>query len=62
MYDSRTDSAVKLYKDSIGPDSIDSHSVAEFYKYDSGGRTFKAVPTKTFGRSIHAIAISGFKK
>lgn len=59
VYDEELDRAVKLYKDSIGPETINSASVAEFYKYDSGGRTFKAVPTKSFGKSIHALAISG---
>ena len=62
VYDQVSDTAVKLYKDSLGPDLIDASTVAEFYKYDSGGRTFKAVPTKNFGKSIHALALGGFTK
>jgi hypothetical protein len=59
IYDEESGKAIKLYKDGIGPEIIESTAVAEFYKYDSGGRTFKAVPTKSFGKSIHALAISG---
>jgi hypothetical protein len=59
VYDEESERAIKLYKDGIGPEIIEAASVAEFYKYDSGGRTFKAVPTKSFGKSIHALAISG---
>ncbi|KAJ3198023.1 putative deoxyribonuclease tatdn3 [Entophlyctis luteolus] len=39
-----------------GPSSICASDVLEFYKYDSGSRTFKVVPTKSFGVSVHAIA------
>lgn len=37
---------------------LDPEEVVEFYKYDSGARTFKALPTKSFGRSVHAVALA----
>ncbi|KND03797.1 uncharacterized protein SPPG_01254 [Spizellomyces punctatus DAOM BR117] len=55
-YDPELDHALRLY--GVGPDVLDTHSVAEFYKYDSGARTFKSLPTKSFGRSVHGVAIA----
>ncbi|KAJ3223327.1 Calmodulin-regulated spectrin-associated protein 1 [Chytriomyces hyalinus] len=40
-----------------GPSSISEEDVMEFYKYDSGSRSFKVVPTKSFGVSVHAVAL-----
>ncbi|KAJ3281196.1 hypothetical protein HDU76_008976, partial [Blyttiomyces sp. JEL0837] len=42
---------------STGPETLDTDDVLEYYKYDSGSRSFKAVPTKSWGKSIHAVAI-----
>lgn len=57
-WDPLLDQTVKVHSGSLGPNVIDPNSVLEYYKYDSGARTFKPVPTKTFGRSVHAVAIS----
>ncbi|KAJ3076513.1 putative deoxyribonuclease tatdn3 [Podochytrium sp. JEL0797] len=40
-----------------GPNSIAEEDVLEFYKYDSGARAFKVVPTRSFGCSVHAVAV-----
>ncbi|KAJ3021579.1 Calmodulin-regulated spectrin-associated protein 1 [Thoreauomyces humboldtii] len=56
-YDPHLDQALKIHPGTQGPDVLDTSSVLTFYKYDSGARTFKAVPTKSFGRSVHAVAI-----
>ncbi|KAI9350883.1 hypothetical protein BDR26DRAFT_1003689 [Obelidium mucronatum] len=40
-----------------GPNSISEQDVLEFYKYDSGSRSFKVVPTRSFGASVHAVAL-----
>ncbi|KAJ3411880.1 Calmodulin-regulated spectrin-associated protein 1 [Chytridiales sp. JEL 0842] len=39
------------------PDSLTDEDVMEFYKYDSGTRSFKLLPTRTFGLSVHAVAV-----
>jgi hypothetical protein len=36
---------------------IDPRAVVSFYKYDSGARTFKPIPTKSYNRSVDAISI-----
>ena len=56
-WDSLLDQTIKVYAGSQGPDIISLNSVLEFYKYDSGARTFKPIPTKSFGSSVHAVAI-----
>ncbi|KAL2919579.1 hypothetical protein HK105_200491 [Polyrhizophydium stewartii] len=56
-WDPVLDQTLKVYAGSLGPNVLDSSSVIEFYKYDSGARTFKTVPTRSFGRSVHAVAI-----
>jgi hypothetical protein len=61
-YDAASDQAFKVYTGTQGPDIITADKVSEFYKYDSGGRSFKVIPTKSFGTSVHAIALSDFKK
>ncbi|TPX63387.1 hypothetical protein SpCBS45565_g06658 [Spizellomyces sp. 'palustris'] len=55
-YDPELDQALRIY--GVGPDVLDTNSVAEFYKYDSGARTFKSLPTKSFGRSVHGVAVA----
>eukprot|EP00842_Homolaphlyctis_polyrhiza_P002884 jgi/Hompol1/3597/HPOL_003297-RA len=57
-WDPTLDQTLKTYSGSLGPNILDTSQVVEFYKYDSGARTFKAVPTKSFGRSVHAVAIA----
>ncbi|KAH6577478.1 hypothetical protein BASA62_000855 [Batrachochytrium salamandrivorans] len=56
-WDPVLDQTFKVYGESIGPSSLDSTQVLEFYKYDSGARTFRVVTTKSFGRSVHAVAV-----
>ncbi|KAJ3160887.1 Calmodulin-regulated spectrin-associated protein 1 [Geranomyces michiganensis] len=56
-YDPRLDQALKIHPGTQGPDVLDTSNVLTFYKYDSGARSFKPVPTKSFGRSVHAVAI-----
>jgi hypothetical protein len=56
-WDSSLDQTLKLYSGCSGPTEIDPRAVLVYYKYDSGARTFKEIPTKTFGRSIDAVAI-----
>ncbi|KAJ3154000.1 Calmodulin-regulated spectrin-associated protein 1 [Geranomyces variabilis] len=56
-YDPRLDQALKIHPGTQGPDVLDTANVLTFYKYDSGARIFKPVPTKSFGRSVHAVAI-----
>ncbi|KAI9354374.1 hypothetical protein DFJ73DRAFT_312687 [Zopfochytrium polystomum] len=41
------------------PGRLDEADVAEYYKFDSGSRTFKALHTRSFGRSVHAVATRG---
>ncbi|ORY44546.1 hypothetical protein BCR33DRAFT_717059 [Rhizoclosmatium globosum] len=41
----------------VGPNTIAESDVLEYYKYDSGSRSFKALPTKSFGVSVHAVAV-----
>ncbi|KAG5459944.1 MAG: microtubule-binding calmodulin-regulated spectrin-associated-domain-containing protein, partial [Olpidium bornovanus] len=48
-YDAKTSEVLKVY--GTGPMSLTGAQVAEFYKYDSGSRSFKTVPTKSFGIS-----------
>jgi hypothetical protein len=40
-----------------GPDSLEAGDVIEFFKYDSGTRSFKTLPTTHFGMSVCAVAI-----
>ncbi|KAJ3417175.1 Calmodulin-regulated spectrin-associated protein 1 [Chytridiales sp. JEL 0842] len=40
-----------------GPDSLTETDVLEFFKYDSGTRSFKILPTKSFGMSVSAVSI-----
>lgn len=58
FWDKQLDQTVKLYSGSAGPTVLDPLSVTAFYKYDCGARTFKAVTTRSFGISVHAVAIS----
>ncbi len=60
--DTECSKAIKVYMQSQGPDVVEASGVAEYYKYDSGGRTFKVVPTRSFGKSVHALALSGAVK
>lgn len=57
FWDHNLDQTLKLYSGSSGPTELDPRAVIEFYKYDSGARTFKPIPTKSFGRSVDAVAI-----
>ncbi|KAJ3226399.1 Calmodulin-regulated spectrin-associated protein 2 [Clydaea vesicula] len=50
-YDSNLNQVLKTYTESQGPDSLTTDDVIEFYKYDSGSRTFKSIPTKSFGKN-----------
>ncbi|KAI8927524.1 hypothetical protein BC831DRAFT_452210 [Entophlyctis helioformis] len=56
-WDPVLDQTLKVHGGSVGPNVVDPASVLEYYKYDSGARTFRVVPTKSFGRSVHAVAI-----
>ncbi len=58
FWDKALNQTVKLYSGCPGPLVIDPLRVVEFYKYDSGARTFKPLPTKTFGPSVHAVVVS----
>jgi hypothetical protein len=42
---------------SSGPNELDPRAVLVYYKYDSGARTFKPIPTKSFGKTVDAVAI-----
>ncbi|KAI8900905.1 hypothetical protein BC833DRAFT_580137 [Globomyces pollinis-pini] len=57
FWDPNLDQTLKLYAGCVGPTEIDPSAVLEFYKYDSGARTFKRIPTRSFGRTVDAIAI-----
>ncbi|KAJ3000568.1 hypothetical protein HDV02_004863 [Globomyces sp. JEL0801] len=57
FWDPNLDQTLKLYAGCVGPTEIDPSAVLEFYKYDSGARTFKSIPTRSFGRTVDAIAI-----
>ncbi|KAJ3131027.1 putative deoxyribonuclease tatdn3 [Physocladia obscura] len=50
-------SSANSHPAAAGPNSIREQDVLEFYKYDSGSRSFKVVPTKSFGVSVHAVAL-----
>ena len=52
---------MKVYPGTQGPDVLDVSTVHEFYKYDSGSRSFKTVPMKSFGRTVHAVVIGSFE-
>jgi hypothetical protein len=57
FWDQKLDQTLKLYSGCDGPIEIDPRAVLEFYKYDSGARTFKRIQTKSFGKSVDAVAI-----
>jgi hypothetical protein len=52
-----TDSKSKKLDKSNSPAELDPRAVLEYYKYDSGARTFKPIPTKSFGKTVDAVAI-----
>ncbi|KAJ8331588.1 hypothetical protein QVD99_001857 [Batrachochytrium dendrobatidis] len=56
-WDAVLDQTLKVYAGALGRNVLDPSQVLEFYKYDSGARTFKPVATKSFGRSVHAVAV-----
>ncbi|KAJ3042069.1 Calmodulin-regulated spectrin-associated protein 2 [Rhizophlyctis rosea] len=58
-YDPVLDQALKVYAGTQGPDVLDAAAISAYYKYDSGARTFRGVPTKSLGRSVHAVAVGG---
>jgi hypothetical protein len=57
FWDPLLDQTLKLYAGCPGPTEVDPRAVLVYYKYDSGARTFKPIPTKSFGRSVDAVAI-----
>ncbi len=57
FWDHNLDQTLKLYAGCTGPTELNPRAVLEFYKYDSGARTFKPIPTKSFGKSVDAVAI-----
>jgi hypothetical protein len=57
FWDAGLDQTLKLYAGMSGPTEIDPRAVLVYYKYDSGARTFKEIPTRSFGRSVDAVAI-----
>ncbi|KAJ1562957.1 Calmodulin-regulated spectrin-associated protein 2, partial [Nowakowskiella sp. JEL0078] len=57
-YDVNLNQILKCFAGGNGPDSIKDDDVLEFYKYDSGAREFKRIPTRHFGRSVHAVALA----
>ena len=60
-YDPELEQVLKVYTGTVGPNVLERNQVLEFYKYDSGSRTFKALSTKSFGRTVHAVAIDAVK-
>jgi len=56
-YDPVLEQSLKVYGGMTGPDVLDAKDVIAFYKYDSGSRTFKTISTKSFGRTVHAVAV-----
>ncbi|KAJ3127862.1 Calmodulin-regulated spectrin-associated protein 2 [Nowakowskiella sp. JEL0407] len=57
-YDITLSQVLKCYAGGSGPDVLSEEDILEFYKYDSGAREFKLLPTKHFGRSVHAVVLS----
>ncbi|KAJ3299477.1 Calmodulin-regulated spectrin-associated protein 1 [Borealophlyctis nickersoniae] len=56
-YDPTLNQALKVYAGTQGPDVLEASAITAYYKYDSGARTFRALPTRSLGRSVHAVAI-----
>jgi hypothetical protein len=58
-YDPSNDLVLKVYTDSQGPDCLTTGDVAEFLKYDSGGRKWKGIETcKSWSVNVNAVCIS----
>ncbi|KAI9184099.1 hypothetical protein H9P43_003152 [Blastocladiella emersonii ATCC 22665] len=45
----------------LGPQEIQTPEVHEFFKYDSGSRSFKGIPTRSFNTFVHGIALNSTK-
>jgi hypothetical protein len=52
--------ATKLH--GTGPAEIALEEVSDFFKYDSGAKIFKPIPTKSFSAFVHGIALSRLPK
>lgn len=57
-YDAELGQVLKVYAGTVGPDSITSADVVDYFKYDTGSRTLKTLPTKAWGMSVHAVALT----
>ncbi|KAJ3367040.1 Calmodulin-regulated spectrin-associated protein 1 [Allomyces javanicus] len=51
---------IKLYGN--GPLEIEQADVSEFFKYDSGSRSFKPIPTRSFSTFVHGVAVQAAVK
>ncbi|KNE56152.1 hypothetical protein AMAG_17876 [Allomyces macrogynus ATCC 38327] len=51
---------IKLYGN--GPLEIEQADVSEFFKYDSGSRSFKPIPTRSFSTFVHGMAVQAAVK
>ncbi|KNE54500.1 hypothetical protein AMAG_00472 [Allomyces macrogynus ATCC 38327] len=51
---------IKLYGN--GPLEIEQADVSEFFKYDSGSRSFKPIPTRSFSTFVHGVAVQATVK
>ncbi|KAJ3370920.1 Calmodulin-regulated spectrin-associated protein 1 [Allomyces arbusculus] len=51
---------IKLYGN--GPLEIEQADVSEFFKYDSGSRSFKPIPTRSFSTFVHGVAMQATVK
>lgn len=56
-FDPNFDQVLKVYTETQGPDILESKDVETFFKYDSGSRSFKPIPVRSFGVSVHAVCI-----
>ncbi|KAL7752235.1 hypothetical protein RI367_002280 [Sorochytrium milnesiophthora] len=54
-FDEELSQVLRLY--GTGPDELLVDDVAGFFKYDSGSRSFKELPARTFSIAIHAVAV-----
>ncbi|KAI9209516.1 CKK domain-containing protein [Polychytrium aggregatum] len=67
-YDPHLEQILRVYAPPVAhahssaPDVLRQDDVLEFYKYDSGSREFKPIPTHSWGRSVHAVVIGASKR
>ena len=56
-YDVDLGQVLKLWSGGLGPNSIAEHDVVEFFKYDTGSRSFKGTSMRQFSSNICAVAM-----